>query len=74
VKVWVDKIGRLTGPPLLDQQVGEQAVLASGVAVVVLTVLLLGAGLLARRVLDARRLAAWDAEWRVTEPRWRSRH
>ncbi len=29
----------------------------------------LGAGALAHWVLDRRRLAAWDAEWRVTGPR-----
>jgi hypothetical protein len=25
---------------------------------------------LARRVLDRRRLRAWDAEWRATGPMW----
>lgn len=32
----------------------------------------LGAAALAHWVLDRRRLAAWDAEWRVTGPRWTS--
>jgi hypothetical protein len=74
VKVWVDSAGRLTGPPLRDHQVGEQAMLAGVVASALLGLLLLCAGMLARRVLDVRRMAAWDAEWRVTGPRWRSRH
>lgn len=74
VKVWVDKAGDLTGPPLLDHQVGEQAALAAVIAGLLLGLLLLCAGLVTRRVLDARRMAAWDAEWRVTGPRWRSRH
>jgi hypothetical protein len=74
VKVWVDRAGDLTGPPLLDHQVGEQAALAAVVAGMLLGLLLLCAGLATRRVLDARRMAAWDAEWRVKGPRWRSRH
>lgn len=74
VKVWVDQAGDLTGPPLLNHQVGEQAALAAVMASLLLGLLLLCAGLGTRRVLDARRMAAWDAEWRVTGPRWRSRH
>jgi hypothetical protein len=74
VKVWMDEAGDLTGPPLLDHQVGEQAALAALMAALLLGLLLLCAGLVTRRVLDARRMAAWDAEWRVTGPRWRSRH
>jgi hypothetical protein len=30
---------------------------------------LLFAGVLGRRLLDVRRLAAWDADWRATDPR-----
>ena len=74
VKVWVNEAGALTGPPLLDHQVGEQAALAAVMAGLLLGLLLLCTGLVASRVLDARRMAAWDAEWRVTGPRWRSRH
>jgi hypothetical protein len=74
VKVWMDQAGDLTGPPLLNHQVGEQAALAAVMASLLLGLLLLCAGLATRRVLDARRMAAWDAEWRVTGPRWRSRH
>lgn len=74
VMVWVDSAGRLTGPPLRDHQVGEQAALAGVVASTLLGLVLLCAGMFARRVLDTRRMAAWDAEWRVTGPRWRSRH
>lgn len=74
VKLWVDQAGDPTGPPLLNHQVGEQAALAAVMASLLLGLLLLCAGLATRRVLDARRMAAWDAEWRVTGPRWRSRH
>ncbi|HEX9359845.1 MAG TPA: hypothetical protein VF933_39310 [Streptosporangiaceae bacterium] len=30
---------------------------------------LLGTGVVSRRLLDARRLAAWDADWEATDPR-----
>jgi hypothetical protein len=51
-------------------QVNDQAVLA---AVVALGYLLPCLGLLACGVLGRRRLAAWDADWRATEPRWTRR-
>lgn len=70
VLVWVDSAGKLTGAPLLDHQVAEQAALAAVVAAALLGMVLMAAGLGARWVLDTRRLAAWDTEWRVTGPRW----
>src|SRR5262249_29056279 len=61
------------GPPLRPAQVNEQAVLAAAAAVVVLGYLLPCAGLLACGLLGRRRLAAWDADWRATEPQWTRR-
>jgi hypothetical protein len=40
------------------------------VAVLLLAELLCGAGLVAHRVVDPRRLAAWTAEWRAIGPTW----
>jgi len=74
VLVWVDASGDLAkAPPLRLSQVNEQAVLAAVAAVVVLGYLLPCVGLLACGVLGRRRLAAWDADWRATEPRWTRR-
>lgn len=42
-------------------------------AVLLLALLLLGAGRAAHRALDRRRLGAWEADWSVTGPRWTSR-
>jgi hypothetical protein len=72
VTVWAGPSGGLTGPPLEGSQVVNRAILAAVVAPAAVGILLLGAGVLTRRVLDRRRLAAWDAEWRVTGPRWTS--
>jgi hypothetical protein len=73
VTVWVDAAGRLTGTPLQLSQVWDLVVLVTGLAALVVGLALLGVGQLAYAVLDRRRLAAWDADWRATEPQWTGR-
>ena len=69
--VWVDTAGRLTGhPPLRLSQVRGQMVLAIMLTALAVGLILLCASLLAHTVLGRRRLAAWDADWQVTEPQW----
>jgi hypothetical protein len=72
--VWVNASGRLTGPPLRHDQVTGQAALAALLAVLAAGMLALCAGLVAHGVLERRRIAAWDSDWRMTEPKWTSRH
>ena len=67
VPVWVDAAGRLAGPP---GQPGSRAPAEGVVAVLLLAELLCGAGLAAHGVVDRRRLAGWDAEWRAIGPAW----
>jgi hypothetical protein len=73
VKVWVDEAGRQSGPPLPLSQVQGQAVVTAMLAVMVVAVVLWGAGLVAHCLAQRRRMAAWDAEWRAFGPKW-SRH
>ena len=73
VLVWTDQAGQLTDPPLQQAQVAVRARLAGMMAVIALAVTLFGAGALARRVLDRRRLAAWETDWLATGPRWSPR-
>lgn len=73
VRVWVSRDGRLSGQPLQDSQVTGQACLAGSLSVVALAILLAVTGVLGRRALDKRRMAAWDAEWRASGPRWTTR-
>jgi hypothetical protein len=73
VRVWVDAAGRPAEPPLRHSQVEGQAVMAAVAAVFAMAMLLGGAGWFARHVADRRRLAAWDAQWQATGPKW-SRH
>ena len=71
--VWTTADGQLTNPPLQDSQVTGQADFAEAFTVVILAVLLAVTGLVTRWTLDKRRMAAWDAEWRGTGPRWTTR-
>src|SRR5215472_15814772 len=70
VTVWVDAAGRLVGPSAQPDRHDSQAPTVGMVAVLLLAELLWGAGLAARGVVDRRRLAAWDAEWRAIGPTW----
>lgn len=71
--VWTDGSGRLTGPPLRHAVVASRAVAAAVVAPGILAFLLLSTAILARRALNRSRLAAWEADWSITEPRWTRR-
>ena len=46
---------------------------AKTLAPAALALLLLGLAWLVRRVMDRRRLAAWEADWALTGPRWTRR-
>jgi len=72
-RVWVDQAGRLTGPPLTRDQLAGRGELAAGVAVGGLATMLITAAWLARRSLDRRRMAAWEADWLANGPRWTPR-
>ena len=71
--VWVDQAGQLAGPPLSHVQLVTRAQLASELAVGALAIALVTATWLSRRILDRRRMAAWDADWRATGARWNPR-
>lgn len=73
VLVWVDHAGRLADPPLGRTQLATRAQLAGEAAVGALAIALAVTGWLARRSLNRRRLAAWDADWLATGPRWTPR-
>ena len=65
------RLARLTGrSPLRLSQVRGQAVLATVLTALAAGFIVLCAGVLAHAVLGRRRLAAWDADWLVTEPQW----
>jgi len=73
VTVWIDGSGRPTVSPLQRGDVIEATALAASLAAVAVAAVLALLGLLARWVLDRRRLAAWEARWAVTGPQWTRR-
>jgi hypothetical protein len=70
ILVWVNHAGQLADPPLGHAQLATRAQLARELATGALAVVLIITGWLARRSLDRRRMAAWDADWLATGPRW----
>ena len=69
VTVWTGPAGRLARAPMSPAQAAVQATFTAAMAAVCWAMLLLCAGLASRRLLDARRLAAWDADWEAVDPR-----
>ncbi len=72
--VWTDRSGRLTGTPVAAADVALRVLVAALAAPVALSVMLLVLWAYAGIFLDWRRMAAWDAGWAMTEPRWSGRH
>jgi hypothetical protein len=73
VRTWIDPSGAVTDPPVDHRVVVGNVWLTVMMTCLVSWVLLLAAGMLARRALDRRRLRAWDAEWRASGPLWSGR-
>ena len=73
VPVWLDGTGHPVGPPLTEDQAYWRGVLTVIVLLIGTFTLLTVGCLLARSLLDRRRLAAWEADWLAVEPRWTHR-
>jgi hypothetical protein len=63
--IWVNASGRQMESPLSPFQATTQADIAAVIAGHFWGVILLGAGILGRHLIDARRMAAWDADLRT---------
>jgi hypothetical protein len=72
VTIWVDGQGRPAVSPMKLYNVVANAVAIGIGSQFALAVILLLAGCTVRLVLNRRRLAAWECEWRTIEPRWRT--
>ena len=70
VSVWTDDAGNLASPPLLTSQVAGQGEMAAAGAIAGLGALYLCEAAIVRRMLNRRRMAAWDADWVVTARVW----
>jgi hypothetical protein len=73
VRVWVDREGSLTSPPMNAWNARTTGWFVGGAAALGVVA---GCGVARsgmRRVLDRRRYARWDAEWDLVEPLWSAR-
>jgi hypothetical protein len=73
VPAWTTRQGMITDPPLQSSQVIAQADFAAVFSVLCLGVLLGGAGVATRSVLNRRRMREWGTEWQAVGPRWTAR-
>jgi hypothetical protein len=73
VRLWVDAAGSPADPPLNHRQVVALAATATVVGTATLGIMLLCLAWAGRRVLDRRRLAAWEAAWAAVGPQWTRR-
>jgi hypothetical protein len=72
VLTWVNQSGDQV-TPLLPDQAAFRSDIAAIVAVSAAGIAALLLGIAVHCALDRRRLAAWDAEWLATGPRWTTR-
>jgi hypothetical protein len=71
--IWTSESGRPIGPPPRQGQETARAALAVVAAFIGVGLVLLGSGLVAIAAMKWHRLAAWEAAWRESEPRWTSK-
>ena len=70
VLVWADRSGPVAGVPLARDQITARVIAAGILALAFLAAVVLGLARAARRLLDRRRLAAWEAAWTSIGPQW----
>jgi hypothetical protein len=69
-RIWVTGHGDPAAPALPLPVIARLGGRAAFAAVLALILLFLAAAAAVRRVISRQRLAAWDADWAVTGPRW----
>ena len=73
VRIWTDPAGNPIDPPLTEGQAWGRGALAFVATVLGLGALLAGAACVVHSLLNRRRIADWEAEWRQIGPQW-TRH
>ncbi|MFG2823326.1 hypothetical protein ACGFX4_28340 [Kitasatospora sp. NPDC048365] len=73
VTVWTDARGAVVPAPTTRSQAAQNGWLAAATLATTVPLLCLSAWKGAVLLLDRRRLAQWDTEWTLVEPRWTRR-
>jgi hypothetical protein len=70
VTVYFTSTGQVRTPPMTTGHARVRVLTAQLIALAVLAMMLALLALVARRILDRRRLASWQIEWLTVGPRW----
>jgi hypothetical protein len=73
VQIWTDARGRLRPAPILRAQIASRVITVAGLSAAAVLLLFLTAAGVVHRVLDRRRMRAWEADWTAVEPQWSRR-
>ncbi|MET7906271.1 hypothetical protein ABZS86_34395 [Streptomyces sp. NPDC005355] len=74
VRVWVDREGALAPAPTPVSTARTMGWFTGCMTAGAMATLLIAARARVRQVLDRRRFAQWEAEWKVVEPAWSGRN
>lgn len=69
-KIYLNDAGRVQTPPLDPSQLADRTDTITFIVVGVLAMVLLTLKGITRRILDSRRIAAWESDWLTVGPRW----
>ena len=70
VRIWVDREGERTLPPLTDGDVTARSIANALLTYLIIALLACGTYFLFRRALDRTRMRRWESDWAVVEPVW----
>lgn len=70
VPIWLNAAGRPVEAPLTADQAYWRGVVTVVLVLTIAFTLIAIAYAITHRLLDRRRLAEWEADWRAVEPRW----
>jgi hypothetical protein len=73
VKIWTDASGHLVLAPIGRTQIISRVITVTALAPLAVALVLLTLAGATHRLLDRRRMAAWEADWNAVEPQWSRR-
>jgi hypothetical protein len=68
--VRIDSAGQVQAPPLMPTQLADRVDTLTFIVMAAVGMLLMTFKGIVRRILDKRRLAAWESDWHAVGPRW----